>query len=99
MEMKMDTKKAIKKVKEFLITTRAYEALMTPTEKREHNFELNMVIALLQRGEKFEEIVGEIERGLYSWDSGMYTIPIPFHDDIAERIKRIKQKYFPKEGW
>ena len=56
----MDTEKAIKKVKEFLITTRAYEALMTPTEKREHNFEIDMIVALLQRGEKFEQMYREI---------------------------------------
>ena len=56
----MDTKEAIKKVEKFLITTRAYEALMTPTEKREHNFEINEVIMLLKRGEKFEEMYKKV---------------------------------------
>ena len=56
----MDLKETIKKVKEFYITTRAYEALMTPTEKREHNFEVDTIIVSLQRGEKFEEMYKKI---------------------------------------
>ena len=56
----MNIEEAIKKVRLSLITTGAYEALMTPTEKKEHNFEINMVITLLQRGQRFEQMYIEI---------------------------------------
>ncbi len=57
------------------------------------------MIALLKRGEKYEEIVKVIEYNL-DWHKPECPFSTPdgeLIDEILEMIDKIKQKYFPKE--
>ena len=93
----MNTKEAIEKVQNLYTYWINYldlnDSEIIKTEKEEKE-----IINLLQQGEAYKKIVWEInnERLFQEYDS-VYTIPSNIYKDIHKTIKKIIEKYFPKE--
>jgi len=84
----METEEAI----EFLTYEKVY--FINDSYGKKHCRELNEVIELLQRGEKYEAIVNELEND-YGFLAHRYA-GSDSTDYLRYVIPRLKQKYFPK---
>ena len=94
----MKTKEAIS-----ICNNNKHETLWRAKVPKIQNANMDGVIDLLKRGEKYEKIVGELERG-YGKEHHFYAITnerfckgnevIVY---LSETIRELKQKYFPKE--
>ncbi len=84
----MKTKEAIKYLNGFNIE---YVGNRGFNEERKNN--LNEVIALLKRGEKFEAIVNDLEK----FNDGK-VLKVNENEWWKYRVNKIIQKYFPKGG-
>jgi len=86
----MNTKEAIEFIKEM----KDIDITCTPNEYGEHLKLIDEIIELLQRGEKYEAIVNELEND-YGFLAHRYA-GSDSTDYLRYIIPRLKQKYFPK---
>jgi len=83
----LDTKKAIKFCVD--LQRQAWNMYFESYDDKKQQY-LEGVIKLLQRGEKFEKMWGEIKKEFWA-------LPFSVAVCTTQSIKRLEQKYFPKE--
>jgi len=88
----MDTKKAIEFLESFKDKVTSID-IEEGNERaiEEYNDELNKVINLLQRGEKYEAMFKTFVQFIFNW-----RYPIS-HKVMRDKVKELRQKYFLKE--
>jgi len=88
----MDTKKAIEFLESFKDKVTSID-IEEGNERaiEEYNDELNKVINLLQRGEKYEAMFKTFVQSIFNW-----RYPIS-HKVMRDKVKELRQKYFLKE--
>ena len=102
--MKTETDKAIEYLKEGIKDGESLRELKSLDEREKNELtksinKINMVITLLQQGEKYKKMWNEIEARFNTLHTDYETGEQYYSGGInASDIKDIKQKYFPKEA-